>query len=467
MELKHYIFLGMTLFFVPTATWFGIRYQWAEKLLVAAAFFSTCYLIDINIMSTELYRGDTRGFEFGTIDWMVMALIAVMSFSPRWRNKRPELLPPNASLLLVYLLLALCSLFVSDVPLYSAFGILKLIRAIAVYWLAYNYLRTEQDLRLILLILATIVAFEFLVVLYQRASGIYRAMGSLPHSNTLALYINLINMIFLSLVINDKAAGWLRYIYWAAFAMGSVIVLATFSRGALAVMVLCYLLVVSLSMMVRIRTQKVRVIAFLTFLLLPLAIKVMPAILERFETARVYAGSSREQANDAAVAMANSGWFGVGLNNYSYAINETGFSHFIPLEVDRGIVHNIYLLHAAEMGWLGLFVFVMLIVYFQWVALKIILKRQDNIVSWFAIGIFAGMLSLWLQSSLEWVFRQTYVTVEYFMIAGFLTALPRVLKHRSRSRAALASYRARLLRAAKIQPYHRLAYYRSKGCRIR
>lgn len=449
MELKHFVFLVISMAFIPTAAWFGIRYRWAEKLLVAATFFSTCYLVDINLFSMEMYRGDTRGFEFSTTDWMVLSLLAVMVISPRWRTKRPELLPPNALLLLLYLLFAFSTLFVGETPLYSAFGLTKMVRAILVYWLIYNYLRTERDLRFFLLILASIVAFEFLLVLYQRSIGIYRVTGSLPHANTLALYINMINMVFLSLVLNDKARGWQRYVYWATLGMGSVIILATFSRGALAVMVLCYILVVALSMLDRARPAKLKVIAVIALLALPMAIKVTPAIIERFETAPTSARLSREQANAAAVAMANSHWLGVGLNNYSHAINETHFSRFVPLEIDRGIVHNIYLLHAAEMGWLGLVLFVLLIGSFLCMALRIMSRRMDNIVSWIAIGIFAGMLSLWIQSSLEWAFRQTYITVEFFMLAGFLAALPRVLRQMSVARNRRVTRRAYLLHAAR------------------
>ena len=431
MELKHWLFIGMTLAFVPVAAWMGVRFRWAERGLFAAAFFSTCYLIDINLFSMEWYRGDTRGFEFGVTDWMVMALITVMALSPRWRRQRPELLPPNALLLGLYFLLAFSTLFVSDVPLFSAFGLFKILRAIAVYWLAYNFLRSEQDLRHFLLILAAIVAFEFVFVLYQRGIGIYRATGTLPHSNTLALYINMMNMIFLSMVLNDRSSGWQRYVYWAALGMGSLIVLATFSRGALAVMALCYLLVVVLSLADRIRPVKLRVVMVMALLTLPVLIKVTPSIIQRFETAPINAELSREQANEAAIAMADSAWLGVGLNTYSHAINETSFSRFVPLEVDRGIVHNIYLLHAAEMGWVGLLLFLLLIARFLWMALKLIRRRMDNIVSWIAIGIFAGMCSLWIQSSLEWAFRQTYITVEFFMLAGFLAALPRVLRQQA------------------------------------
>jgi O-antigen ligase len=266
----------------------------------------------------------------------------------------------------------------------------------------------------------------------------------MPHSNTLALYINMINMVFLSFVLNDRRGGWQRTVYWAAFIMGSLIVLATFSRGALAVMVMCYGLVVVLSMWDRIRMPKIRTVLLMALLALPLAVKVAPSVIERFKTAPENAELSRQQANTAAIAMANSSWLGIGLNNYSYQINETEFSRYIPSEIDRGIVHNIYLLHAAEMGWPGLLLFLLLIGNFLWLALRLVFRRTDNVVSWMAIGLLAGMASLWLQSLLEWAFRQTYLTIQFFMLAGFLAALPRVLRHLHQQRR-VAQLRARWL----------------------
>lgn len=434
VELKQIIFIALTLAAVPTAAWFGIRYAWAEKLLVAATFFSTCYLVDINFVSMEMYRGDTRGFEFGITDWMIVALAAVMLFSPRWRDRRPALWPPNGIPVTAYMMLAFCSMFVAAMPLYAGFGLFKIMRAILVYWVAYNYLRSERDLRNVLLVLAAIVAFEFVQVLMQRAGGLYRAHGTMPHSNTLALYINVINMIFLSFVLNDRSGRWRRVMYWAAFVMGSLIVLATFSRGALAVMVLGYSVVVALSMWDRVRLPKLRTVALLVILALPLAIKVTPSVIKRFETAPVNAELSRRQANAAAIAMANSGWLGVGINNYSYQINETGFAQYIESELDRGIVHNIYLLHAAEMGWIGLALFLLMIGNFLWMAIRLVMLRTNNVVSWMAIGLFAAMTTLWLQSLLEWAFRQTYLTIQFFMLAGFLAALPRVLRHQADQR---------------------------------
>lgn len=428
MELKHLIFLGMTAVFIPTAVWFAINYEWAEKMLVAGTFFSTAYLIDVNFVSMEHYRGDTRGFEFGVTDWMVISLILVMNLSPRWKKKRLTLFPPNSVLMGLYFLVALISAFVAYVPLYAEFGLFKLIRAFAVYWVTYNYVRDEDDLRFFLMTLAAMVALEFVLVLKQRMSGIYRPPGSTPHSNTLAVYINMMNMIFFAYLLGDRGKRAKTLIYWACVGMASLVVLATFSRGALVSMILGFGLVTLLSFYDRIRPQKLRIIGFLFLAAVPVAIKVGPAVVDRFLHAPKASGESRVQANAAAIAMANNHPLGVGINNYSYVINNTSYSRFIPDPVDRGIVHNIYLLHACEMGWGGLVVFLLMIGNFFVIGIRTIIRRHDNVVSVMATGIVVAMFTLWFQSLLEWLFRQTYVTVEYFMFAGILAALPRVQK---------------------------------------
>jgi O-antigen ligase len=426
MPAKHVVFLLLTLMAVPAAAWLGIRYKWGERVLLAAAFLSTAYLIDINFVSMETYRGDTRGFEFGVTDWMVIALIVTMVRSPRWARERLQLLPPNGIALLVYVAIAAVSLTFAYVPVYAGFGLFKLVRALAVYWVAFNFLRTEKDLRFLILVLVGMVGIQFLLVLWQRATGLYRAVGSTPHPNTLAVYVNFMNMIFLAFVLGEKRRSAYTWAAWGGLTMGTIIVLATFSRGALMTLGLGFAIVISLSVWDRPRPSKFIVIGLMAVVALGGAIKVAPAIIKRFETAPVESGLSRQQANSAALAMARNHAFGVGLNNYSYVVNNTDYSKYIPLESDRGIVHNIYLLHASELGWLGLTAFVVVIGRFLWMAVAYIRRRRDDITSSLAIGILAGMLALWTQSMLEWLFRQTYVTVEFFLLAGVLAALPRV-----------------------------------------
>ena len=73
---------------------------------------------------------------------------------------------------------------------------------------------------------------------------------------------------------------------------------------------------------------------------------------------------------------------------------------------------------------------------FLLMAVRYLLRRRDDITSWMATGILVGMITLLLQSWLEWAFRQTYITVEFFLLAGFLAAMPRLERSMRRERRA-------------------------------
>ena len=421
----------MTLMAVPTFVWLGITYKWAERGLVGIAFLSTAFLIDINFHSMEIYRGDSRGYEIGLTDWIMLSLLIVMLTSKRWKNKKITLLPPNSGLLAVYLSIAIISVYVASVKIYAGFGLLKILRGLMVFVVAYNYLQDEEDLRFIIGVLALIVIIEFVMVIDQRLSGMYRAKGSTPHSNTLAGYINMINMLFFALLLGDKSRPTL---YWIVLGLGSLIVLASFSRGAMMAMIVGYLIVIVLSYKNKFDMRKNGILALMLLLAMPIAIDVGPRVIDRFLNASEASGASRKLANVAAAAMADDHFFGVGLNNYSHAINETHYIEHIDSIVDRGIVHNIYLLHASEMGWIGMIAFCLVIGNFLRLGYRSISASSSELASNVAIGLTTAIVVLSMQGSLEWFFRQTYITIEFFMFAGFLVAIPKVSVATNRQR---------------------------------
>ncbi|MDG1205074.1 MAG: O-antigen ligase family protein [Pseudomonadales bacterium] len=416
---------------VPTFVWLGITYKWAERGLVGIAFLSTAFLIDINFHSMEIYRGDSRGYEIGLTDWIMLSLLIVMLTSKRWKNKKITLLPPNSGLLAVYLSIAIISVYVAYVQIYAGFGLLKILRGLMVFVVAYNYLQDEEDLRFIIGVLALIVIIEFVMVIDQRLSGMYRAKGSTPHSNTLAGYINMINMLFFALLLGDKSRPTL---YWIVLGLGSLIVLASFSRGAMMAMIVGYLIVIVLSYKNKFDMRKNGILALMLLLAMPIAIDVGPRVIDRFLNASEASGASRKLANVAAAAMADDHFFGVGLNNYSHAINETHYIEHIDSIVDRGIVHNIYLLHASEMGWIGMIAFCLVIGNFLRLGYRSISASSSELASNVAIGLTTAIVVLSMQGSLEWFFRQTYITIEFFMFAGFLVAIPKVSVATNRQR---------------------------------
>jgi O-antigen ligase len=127
--------------------------------------------------------------------------------------------------------------------------------------------------------------------------------------------------------------------------------------------------------------------------------------------------------------MGDDYFFGVGINNYSYAINYMPYGEDLA-PLDRGIAHHIFWLHYAELGIIGVVLYALLTGTFMWIALRFILKRRDSLERVFAIGVLAAFAINWLIGTLEWNFRIIQITVAYFMLAGFVTSLDRVERER-------------------------------------
>ena len=87
---------------------------------------------------------------------------------------------------------------------------------------------------------------------------------------------------------------------------------------------------------------------------LPALAVILPPVIKRFETAPVESGESRHEANIASSNMGHDYFFGVGINNYSYAINYMPCGeHLFPL--NRDMAHKIFWLHIADLCSIGVF----------------------------------------------------------------------------------------------------------------
>jgi hypothetical protein len=191
--------------------------------------------------------------------------------------------------------------------------------------------------------------------------------------------------------------------------------------------------------------KKLGAIGIMILLSIPALVVVLPKVIERFQNAPVESGESRDVANLASERMGDDYFLGVGLNNYSFAINYMPYGKDLA-ELDRGIAHHIFWLHYAELGILGVILYVLMTGTFIWIALRFILKRRDSQERVFAIGIFTAFVINWLIGTLEWNFRIIQITLAYFMLAGFVTSLDRVEQQRikkSKSSRFLFAHRRR------------------------
>jgi O-antigen ligase len=265
--------------------------------------------------------------------------------------------------------------------------------------------------------------------------GVYPPRGSFPHQNGLATFQNMMNFIIFAFLMQDSTRLFDRrtLVYWAAFGAGTLTTMSTLSRGGIATFVLGCALIVVLTFFLKQRFTKIKkkfaALGVMFLLSLPILVVVLPEVIKRFETAPVESGESRHAANLASAEMGHDYFFGVGLNNYSYAVNYMPYGqHLAPL--DRGIAHHIFWLHYAELGIIGVVLFVLLTGNFIWIALRFIMKREDSLERVFAIGVLTAFVITWLIGTLEWTFRMIEITLAYFMLAGFVTSLDRVERER-------------------------------------
>ena len=438
ISLKQVVFICMTMGFLVVAIPMAIRFSWMDKVCIAGIMFMAINPVDVTFFSYTFYRGDIRGIEFGITDWLTITLIAAMLNAPRWRKRRLYTRNPNEVWMLLYLALCAFSIVSALVPQFAFFGVTKLLRAYATFWIAYNYIRSEDDLRFIIWCVVGLTFYSFFQVLMDKyVRGVYPPRGSFPHQNGLATFQNMMNFIIFAFLMQDSAKLFDKrtLIYWAAFGVGVLTTVSTLSRGGMATVVLGCAMIVLLSFILKQKPDKIKkkfaALGVMFILSIPVLVIVLPEVIKRFETAPMESGESRHAANDASAEMGGDRFLGVGLNNYSFAINYLPYGEHLN-ELDRGIAHHIFWLHYAELGMFGLILFILMTGTFLWVALRFILKRKDSLERVFAIGVLTAFIINWLVGTLEWNFRIIQITLAYFMLAGFVTSLDRVERERIR-----------------------------------
>jgi cell division protein FtsW (lipid II flippase) len=433
---KQLVFIVMTIGFLAVAIPMAIRFEWMDRACMAGILFMAINPVDVTFFSYTAYRGDIRGIEFGVTDWLTITLIVAMLKAPRWRKRRLYTRNPNELWMGLYLVYSTLTIATALIPQFAVFGVTKLVRAYATFWVAYNFIRSEDDLRFIVWCVVGLTFYSFSQVLMDKyVRGVFPPRGSFPHQNGLATFQNIMNFIIFAVLMqdSDKLFDRRTLIYWAALGAGALTTVATLSRGGMATMVLGFAMIVVMTFFLKQRRTKVKkkfaALGVMLILSIPALAVVLPEIIKRFETAPEESGESRHAANESSAAMGGDYFFGVGINNYSYAINYMPYGEDLA-PLDRGIAHHIFWLHYAELGIIGVILYVLMTGAFMWIALRFILKRRDGLERVFAIGVLAAFVINWLIGTLEWNFRIIQITVAYFMLAGFVTSLDRVERER-------------------------------------
>jgi hypothetical protein len=440
ISLKQVVFMMMTLGYFIIAIPLAQKFAWMERVCIAGILFMTINPVDVTFFSYTNYRGDIRGIEFGVTDWLTITMIVTIKFAPRWRNRRLYYRNPTGILMGLYLGWCMLSIATAIVPQFAFFGITRLIRGYLLFWVAYNWIRDEEDVRFIIWCVVGVTFYSFCQVLMDKYTrGVFPPRGSFEHQNTLATFQNVLNFIIFAVLLGDTAKTFDKrtLIYWAALGAGVLTSVATLSRGGMATMIMGFMLITPIMLWLKQPRKKFKKkfasLGVMGLAAIPALAVVLPEIIKRFQTAPEESAHARDVFNELAKDMGDKHFFGIGLNNYSFAgkyIQE--YSDSLPPIDKGGLAHHIYWLHYAELGMIGRALFIMLMLGFIAVMVRFVLKRNDSLERVFAIGILAGFCIAMLIGLLEWNWRQSQMTITYMMLAGFAESLDRVERGRVR-----------------------------------
>ena len=409
----------------------------ARGILLAALVFSTALgdFANINFMSMETYRGPDRGFEVTLTDLIAWALITAMLIQ---YPKRLTWFPYNSGWMLGFFGLACVSTLLAPQKILSAFTLFKFVRVYSVYWCTVNCLRTRVAPQYIWWGLLAIGSFTTLLAVKQvYLDGIHRIPGPFDHSNTLPLYLNLIIPLLLMWGLCARHFKPVYVIASVLTALGMTCsVVLTYSRAG---MLLAGAGVLGTLTIAVLRARSIRVTAtlFIVFCaMLVVGIKVAGNVIDRFLNAPKSSGEAREEFNQAAAMMVRDHKLGVGINNFSYVLTHTpkyrAHIKVMRYEKQAGVVHHIYWLTAAETGYLGLAVFVIVIARFAWRA-GWYGWRSHSLQGILLVALVLGFSTMHASGFLEWAARISPVTYLFAITAGISVGFADIIEHQDRS----------------------------------
>ncbi len=373
----------------------------------------------MNLVSHELYRGDARGFEITIVDLIALAL---------WRALPPRQHPPvYRALVLAWLGIGTLSILWAWEPLYAGFGAWRLARMTVFAFVLGRACEQKNVPPVVLQGLACGLVVQMFYALWDRyVGGQYQADGSFPHQNSLGMAANLVIPICFALVLGK---GTQKRLAAAAMAAGIVCVVLTLSRGALVMLPVALGLVYVGSLVREPTSRKLKIGAVGALLVAIGSVKAVDTIVERFLYAPEASEVSRERFEDAAAAMLTDHPFGVGMNNYSWALEHEYATRFDVADVDRsGIVHNVYWLSLAETGYLGLLAYGLLTLAPIAIGVTWFKRAGPNPRGDVILGCTVALVVTALQGVLEWLARQTLVSYLVWILAVVIIALARQLR---------------------------------------
>lgn len=387
------------------------------------------------------------GLDFFTSDLVVIFIFIYLLLSSAIGIKERHNSPASMWRLGLPLLLWIIAGVISIMPaINKSIAIIELIRMLRIFLIfvaIYKLVDKPEDFRLIAISLVVAFAIQTALVSMEYFAGhpilrlpgesreadiaglIFRPSGSMGHSSHFAKLAALCLPICLAFIYVIQKNIW-RIIAGLILVGGLVSLIFTVSRAGLLTSIFG-LVWVSLLLLTNMRRKTVKIMAPTIFLLIGIVLAWYIGGSRFMNRVQMDYGSALSRPQMYSVAwnvIKNHPFIGVGLNNYTLvAPHYDNTPDVISINFPHP-VHNIFLLHAAEMGIAGAAFFI----WFLFVTISKAFKHSSDarflLDSALAKAVGIGITCSWLQGLIGWGFRGSIIHALYLaIIAGALAAL--------------------------------------------
>ena len=461
MTLKHLIGLVLITMAIPvtcTATTLSRRVRDLAFFGMLAGWVVTDRM-DIHFFSFDLYRGSTRGVEISVLDILGLGVLVGHLLAPG-SGQRRWFWPASLGFMLFYFLYCCFSVTISSPKMFGWFEVSKIARGILIFLTAAWFVRSERELRLIVLALACAVAFEGMLALKERFLGhVDRVTGTLDHPNSFSMYLCLTAPVLIA-GANSRFPKYVRYAALAGVGFAAVSIMMTFSRAGVPIFAFVTLGTVATTVSLKFSFKKILGALLVCVASVVVVGKFWDALMERYKEATwkeeisINEFENRAQYFHIAGLILHDHPMGLGLNNWSYWVSKlyarkAGIDAYqdyddIPEYILANNAtwddtyappaHNLGVITAGELGLTGLAVFAL--VWMRWfqIGFSFLWQRAADPMRRMGIGFFFATCGIFLQSLTEWVFRATPMFMTFHVLIGTLASLYYIKKRESKAR---------------------------------
>jgi O-antigen ligase len=412
--------------------------HWAYFGVGMLPFTMDAWNLDGALITWGGWPGYAKGIIFTLLDAVALAIIVT--------HRKPRGLPPLSRYVIAYILAALLSVAMADVPMASTFYVWQVIRMLILMTAVAKIASDERALTWVAMGLATGIGVQALYCIEQKLQGTFQAYGTLGHQNLLGLMAEFVLLPLLALML-----GGVRNRVMMAGVIASLLVIGLgASRGAVAVSLGGAGLLILLSIMRRSTPRKWQVVGFAAFALALTSPIIIQGMHNRFGQLAQHGVAAdgvdveRLAFERAAKAMWADHPMGVGANEYVVVANSKGYSGragVIWNGTSRAAnVHNTYLLVAAETGWFGLVSFIALFAAAIYAGLRFAFQNKRDPRGDIVLGFTVALIATAVHNQYEWVWvtyqAQCTFAISLGVISGMMRA--RALEERERRRKTKA-----------------------------